>query len=50
MLAKLNLTINQEKEYNREYNDNKLPTSWRVWPHSESKGWCDRIENIIKYE
>ena len=34
----------------REYNDNKLPTSWRVWPHSESKGWCDRIENLIKYE
>lgn len=34
----------------REYNDNKKPTSWRVWPHSESKGWCDRIENKIKYE
>lgn len=34
----------------REYNDNKLPTSWRVWPHSESKGWCDRIENPIKYD
>jgi hypothetical protein len=34
----------------REYNDNKLPTSWRVWPHSASKGWCDRIENTIKYE
>jgi glycosyltransferase involved in cell wall biosynthesis len=34
----------------REYNDNKQPTSWRVWPHSVSKGWCDRIETAIKYD
>jgi hypothetical protein len=34
----------------REYNDNKQPTMWRVWPYSESKGWCERIENVIKYE
>jgi hypothetical protein len=34
----------------REYVDNKLPTYWRVWPHSASKGWCDRIDQIIKYE
>jgi hypothetical protein len=34
----------------REYNDNKLPTFWRVWPQSYSKGWCDRIEQKIKYE
>ena len=34
----------------REYNDNKQPTSWRVWPYSESKEWCDRIEQNIKYE
>ena len=34
----------------REYNDNKNPTSWRVWPHSETNGWRDRIENKIKYE
>ena len=34
----------------REYTDNKQPTYWRVWPHSVSKGWCERIENIIKYE
>jgi hypothetical protein len=33
----------------REYVDNKQPTSWRVWPHSTSKGWCERIEQIIKY-
>jgi hypothetical protein len=34
----------------REYNDNKQPKSWRVWPHSTSKGWCERIEQNIKYE
>lgn len=34
----------------REYEDTKLPHSWRVWPHSESKGFCDKIENKIKYE
>jgi hypothetical protein len=26
------------------------PHSWRVWPHSESKGWLDRIEQVISYE
>jgi hypothetical protein len=20
-----------------------MPSHWVVWPHSESKGWCDRI-------
>jgi hypothetical protein len=34
----------------REYNDIKFPSSWRVWPYSQSKGWCERIENPIKYE
>jgi hypothetical protein len=34
----------------REYSDNKQPTSWRVWPYSTSKGWCERIENNISYE
>jgi hypothetical protein len=34
----------------REYNDNQQPHSWRVWPYSESKGWCERIEHIINYE
>lgn len=33
----------------REYNDNEQPHSWRVWPYSESKGWCDRIEQKINY-
>lgn len=34
----------------REYEDNKKAHSWRVWPHSKSKGWCDRIEQPISYE
>ena len=34
----------------REYEDNKKPHSWRVWPYSKSKGWCDRIEQVISYE
>ena len=33
----------------REYNDNQQPHSWRVWPYSESKGWCERIEQVINY-
>jgi len=23
------------------------PTKWVVWPHSESKGWCDKIEGNL---
>jgi len=34
----------------REYNDIKPPVFWRVWPHSASKGWCERIDQPIKYE
>jgi hypothetical protein len=34
----------------REYEDNKQPYSWRVWPHSKLKGWCDVIEQKINYE
>ena len=34
----------------REYEDNKKPHSWRVWPYSTSKGWCERIENKIPHE
>lgn len=34
----------------REYEDNKKAHSWRVWPHSKSKGWCERIEQVISYE
>lgn len=34
----------------REYEDSQQPHSWRVWPHSKSKNWCERIEQKIKYE
>ena len=27
----------------REFNTEVLPSSWIVWPHSVSKGWCDPI-------
>ena len=27
----------------REFNKEKKPKYWVVWPHSESKGWCERI-------
>jgi hypothetical protein len=32
----------------REYESIKPAHSWRVWPHSESKGWCERIEQKIQ--
>jgi len=34
----------------REYEDNRKAHSWRVWPHSKSKGWMERIEQVIEYE
>jgi uncharacterized protein YvpB len=34
----------------RDYESDKQPVSWRVWPHSISKGWMDRIEDKISYE
>jgi hypothetical protein len=27
----------------REFQTARTPSYWVVWPHSESKGWCDRI-------
>ena len=27
----------------REFNTDEKPTYWVVWPHSKSKGWCDRL-------
>jgi hypothetical protein len=30
----------------REYHGSR-PDKWIVWPHSESKGWCERIETIL---
>jgi hypothetical protein len=34
----------------REFENNARPKSWRVWPHSESKGWCDKIDQEIQYK
>ena len=34
----------------REYENVQRPTKWRVWPHSASEGWCERVENLIGYE
>jgi hypothetical protein len=34
----------------REFDSNERPVLWRVWPHSESKGWCDRIDHEIQYK
>jgi len=31
----------------REFQTEKKPKYWVVWPHSESKGWCDRIKRSI---
>lgn len=30
----------------REYTG-RMPDKWVVWPHSVSKGWCDRVEGIL---
>jgi hypothetical protein len=47
--------LNQDKNNQfihiwRSYNTAQRPHSWRVWPHSESKGWMERIEGVIQYE
>jgi len=34
----------------RDYESNVPPTKWRVWPHSETKGWCDKIDQPIQYK
>lgn len=34
----------------RSFEHTDKPYSWRVWPHSESRGWLDRIEQVISYE
>ena len=31
----------------REFQTTKQPTKWIVWPHSESKGWCDQITGTL---
>jgi hypothetical protein len=31
----------------REFQTSVKPTYWVVWPHSQSKGWCERIMNYL---
>jgi len=31
----------------REFLTAEKPSYWVVWPHSESKGWCDKIEGKL---
>jgi hypothetical protein len=33
----------------REFQTKEMPTYWVVWPHSESKGWCDRITGQLNH-
>lgn len=28
----------------RTFNTEKKPSKWIVWPHSKTKGWCDKLE------
>jgi hypothetical protein len=31
----------------RSFNTTVRPYKWIVWPHSESKGWIDRMEGVL---
>lgn len=31
----------------REFQTTELPSYWVVWPHSISKGWCDRLTGTL---
>jgi hypothetical protein len=31
----------------REFQTDKIPKSWIVWPHSISNGWSDPITGVI---
>ena len=31
----------------RQFDTLKKPKYWVVWPHSESKGWCERITGTL---
>jgi hypothetical protein len=33
----------------REFQTSESPSYWVVWPHSESKGWCDRITGQLTH-
>ena len=31
----------------REFQTDKKPSYWVVWPYSTSKGWCERITGTL---
>ena len=31
------------------WTNQKLPKYWVIWPHSESKGWCDRLTGQLNH-
>ena len=33
----------------RDFQTDEMPSYWVVWPHSESKGWCDRITGRLTH-
>ena len=40
---------NNQAFYNiwRQFHVDTMPSKWVVWPHSKSKGWCEKIEGSI---
>jgi Glycosyltransferase (GlcNAc) len=44
--GEINRILNDPDGYGkiwRTFDTNKKPSYWVVWPHSESKGWCERL-------
>lgn len=44
--AEVNRLLNDPEHYAkiwREFQTDKQPAYWVVWPHSESKGWCNKL-------
>jgi hypothetical protein len=31
----------------REFNTEEKPSYWVVWPYSESRGWCEKIQGNL---
>lgn len=34
----------------REFQCKETPHHWVVWPHSKSKGWCERITGVLNHK
>lgn len=34
----------------REFQTDEIPSYWVVWPHSQSKGWCERITGELNHK